>query len=74
MVGEGHRVRRIHLRFPEYNRNLLAALKNALDFLYVEWNDNAAGMLCYGSSGGLRAAEQLKSVLGELQVATVRAL
>lgn len=59
--------------FPEYNRGLPAALKNALDFLYVEWNDKAAGMVCYGSSGGLRAAEQLKSVLGELQAATVRA-
>lgn len=59
--------------FPEYNRGLPAALKNALDFLYVEWNDKAAGMVCYGSSGGLRAAEQLKSVLGELQIATVRA-
>lgn len=59
--------------FPEYNRGLPSALKNALDFLYVEWNDKAAGLVCYGSSGGLRGAEQLKSVLGELQIATVRA-
>ncbi len=29
--------------------------------------------MCYGSSGGLRAAEALKQILGELQVATVRA-
>lgn len=58
---------------PEYNRGLPSALKNALDFLYAEWNDKAAGLVVYGSSGGLRAAEQLKSVLGELQVATVRA-
>lgn len=58
---------------PEYNRGLPGALKNALDFLYTEWNNKAAGMVVYGSSGGLRAAEQLKSVLGELQVATVRA-
>ncbi len=57
---------------PEYNRGLPASLKNALDFLYAEWNNKAAGIVCYGSSGGLRAAEQLKSVLGELQVATVR--
>lgn len=58
---------------PEYNRGLPGQLKNALDFLYAEWNDKAAGIVCYGSSGGLRAAEHLKSVLGELQVATVRA-
>lgn len=59
--------------FPEYNRGLPGALKNALDFLYAEWNDKSAGIVCYGSSGGLRAAEQLKQVLGELQIATVRA-
>ncbi len=58
---------------PEYNRGLPGQLKNALDFLYAEWNDKAAGIVCYGSSGGLRAAEALKSVLGELQIATVRA-
>lgn len=58
---------------PEYNRGVPGQLKNALDFLYAEWNDKAAGIVCYGSSGGLRAAEQLKLVLGELQVATVRA-
>jgi NAD(P)H-dependent FMN reductase len=58
---------------PEYNRGLPAALKNALDFLYQEWNNKAAGLVVYGSSGGLRVAEQLKSVLGELQIATVRA-
>ncbi|MGB5952013.1 MAG: NAD(P)H-dependent oxidoreductase [Ornithinimicrobium sp.] len=58
---------------PEYNRGMPGQLKNALDFLYVEWNDKAAGLVCYGSSGGLRAAEALKQVLSELQIATVRA-
>lgn len=58
---------------PEYNRGIPGSLKNALDYLYAEWNDKAAGIVCYGSSGGLRAAEQLKTTLGELQVATVRA-
>ncbi len=57
---------------PEYNRGIPGALKNALDFLYVEWNNKAAGLVVYGSSGGLRAAEQLKLVLAELQVTTVR--
>lgn len=58
---------------PEYNRGMAAALKNAIDYLYAEWNDKAAGIICYGSSGGLRSGEQLKSTLGEVQVATVRA-
>jgi NAD(P)H-dependent FMN reductase len=58
---------------PEYNRGLPASLKNALDFLYAEWNNKAAGVVCYGSSTGLRASEHLRSVLGELQIATVRA-
>ena len=57
---------------PEYNRGMPGALKNALDFLYAEWNTKAAGLVVYGSSGGLRVAEQLKSVLGELQVVAVR--
>lgn len=58
---------------PEYNRGIPGSLKNALDYLYAEWNDKAAGIVCYGSSGGLRAAEQLKTTLSELQIATVRA-
>jgi NAD(P)H-dependent FMN reductase len=48
-------------------------LKNALDFIYAEWNNKAAGIVSYGSIGGARAAEQLRLVLVELQVASVRA-
>jgi NAD(P)H-dependent FMN reductase len=58
---------------PEYNHGIPGALKNALDFLYAEWNNKAAGFVSYGGSGGLRAVEHLRGVLGELQVATVRA-
>lgn len=57
---------------PEYNHGASGALKNALDFLYPEWNDKAAGFVAYGSAGGVRAVEQLRLVLAELQVATVR--
>lgn len=57
---------------PEYNHGTSAALKNALDFLYAEWNDKAAGFVAYGSAGGTRAVEQLRLTLAELQVATVR--
>ncbi len=57
---------------PEYNHSMTAALKNALDMAYDEWNDKAAGLISYGSSYGARAAEQARLVLAELQVATVR--
>lgn len=57
---------------PEYNHSFPGALKNALDFLYAEWNNKAAGFVGYGPGGGIRAVEQLRLVLAELKVATVR--
>jgi NAD(P)H-dependent FMN reductase len=58
---------------PEYNHGTSAALKNAIDFLYKEWNNKAAGFVGYGSAGGVRAVEHLRLVMGELMVADVRA-
>lgn len=58
---------------PEYNHGTSGALKNAIDYLYREWNNKAAGFVGYGSAGGVRAVEQLRLVMGELQVADVRA-
>ncbi len=57
---------------PEYNHSTSAVLKNALDYLNLEWNDKAAGIVTYGTTGGHRAAEALRTVLSELQVATVQ--
>ncbi len=57
---------------PEYNHGTSGALKNALDFLYGEWNNKAAGFVSYGSAGGARAVEQLRLVTSELQIAHVR--
>ena len=57
---------------PEYNHGPSGALKNAIDFLYREWNDKVAGFVGYGSAGGTRAVEQLRLIMAELQVATVR--
>lgn len=57
----------------EYNHGISAALKNAIDFLYKEWNNKAAGFVGYGSLGAARSVEQLRMVMAELQVATVRA-
>jgi len=58
---------------PEYNHGIPAALKNAIDFLFAEWNNKAAGFVGYGSVGGARSVEQLRLVLAEVQIATVRA-
>jgi NAD(P)H-dependent FMN reductase len=57
---------------PEYNHSVPAALKNAIDYLYAEWHDKAAGFVSYGMHGGTRAVEHLRLTLAELRVATVR--
>ena len=57
---------------PEYNHGPSGALKNALDYLFAEWNNKAAGFVGYGSVGGTRAVEQLRLIAAELQMATVR--
>src|SRR5712675_2379564 len=57
---------------PEYNHSICGALKNAIDFLFREWNNKAAGFVSYGGAGGARAVEQLRLVLAEVQMATVR--
>jgi NAD(P)H-dependent FMN reductase len=58
---------------PEYNHGICGALKNAIDFLFAEWNNKAAGFVGYGSAGGVRAVENLRLVMAEVQIATVRA-
>src|SRR5229473_4939363 len=58
---------------PEYNHATSGALKNAIDFLYAEWVDKAAGFIGYGGAYGIRAVENLRLVMGELQVADVKA-
>jgi NAD(P)H-dependent FMN reductase len=54
------------------NHGISGALKNAIDFFFAEWNNKAAGFVTYGSVGGARAVEQLRLVLAEVQIATVR--
>jgi NAD(P)H-dependent FMN reductase len=57
---------------PEYNHSTSGALKNAIDFLYGEWNNKAVGFVSYGSVGGTRAVEHLRLIAAELQMADVR--
>src|ERR1700733_10693109 len=56
----------------EYNHSTSGVLKNAIDYLYAEWNNKAMGVVSYGAVGGARAAEHLRLVAGELQMADVR--
>ena len=55
---------------PEYNHSVPAALKNAVDFLYAEWNNKAIGFVSYGSAGGTRAVEAWRLVAAELRTLT----
>jgi NAD(P)H-dependent FMN reductase len=57
---------------PEYNHSTSGVLKNAIDFLFWEWNDKAAAFVSYGVDGGTRAVEHLRLVAGELKMADVR--
>ncbi|SIN84824.1 NAD(P)H-dependent FMN reductase [Carnobacterium alterfunditum] len=57
---------------PEYNHAVGGALKNALDFLKAEVANKTASLVGYGSLGGARAHENMRVILGELSVASVR--
>ena len=56
----------------EYNRSLTGSLKNALDQAYVEWNRKPFTAIAYGSVGGTRALEHLRTVGIELQMVSTR--
>ena len=57
---------------PEYNYGPSAVLKNALDWVYPEWNRKAAAFVSYGSAMGARGIQQLRLTAIELQLAPVR--
>jgi NAD(P)H-dependent FMN reductase len=57
---------------PEYNHGYTAVLKNALDYVYQEWNNKPIGFITYGSAMGARSVEQLREVAVELQMAPIR--
>jgi NAD(P)H-dependent FMN reductase len=57
---------------PEYNYGTSAVLKNAIDWVYPEWNRKAACFVSYGSVGGARSVQQLRETAIELQLAPIR--
>jgi NAD(P)H-dependent FMN reductase len=57
---------------PEYNYGPAAVLKNAIDWVYPEWNRKAACFVSYGSMAGTRTVQQLRETVIELQFAPVR--
>jgi len=57
---------------PEYNHSTSGVLKNAIDYLFAEWNNKAMGVVSYGVVGGASAAEHLRLIGGELKMADVR--
>ncbi|WP_280218759.1 NADPH-dependent FMN reductase [Nocardia neocaledoniensis] len=57
----------------EYNHGYPASLKTALDSAKHEWRAKPIGFVSYGGlSGGLRAVEQLRQVVAELHMVSVR--
>lgn len=58
---------------PEYNHSYSPVLKNAIDYLFKEWNYKPVGFVSYGSlAGGSRAVEHLRGVAAELKMYDLR--
>jgi NAD(P)H-dependent FMN reductase len=56
----------------EYNHGYSAGLKNVLDHYFAEFEHKPVGFVGYGNAGGSRAIEQLRQVVVELNMVSVR--
>lgn len=57
---------------PEYNYGPSAVLKNAIDWVYPEWNRKAAAFVSYGSAMRARGIQQVRETMIEVRIAPVR--
>lgn len=58
---------------PEYNFGFSAPLKNALDYLYLEWQYKPVAFVSYGGiAGGTRAVQMIKQVVTTLKMMPVK--
>ena len=57
---------------PEYNYGPPAVLKNAIDWVYPEWNRKPVSFVSYGSAMGARGVQQLRLTAVEVQLAPIR--
>lgn len=48
---------------PEYNHGVSPALKNAIDFLYREWQDKPVAFVGYGGSGARDSIRKLRETV-----------
>jgi NAD(P)H-dependent FMN reductase len=56
----------------EYNHGYPASLKNAMDYVFPEFNKKPMTFVGYGNAGGARAIEQLRLVCVEFEMAPLR--
>jgi NAD(P)H-dependent FMN reductase len=56
----------------EYNHGPTAVLKNAFDSAFFEWQRKPVGFIGHGGAGGVRAIEQMRGIVIELQMAPIK--
>ncbi len=56
----------------EYNHGYPAVLKNAFDYVGKEWHKKPVAFVGYGTVGAARAVDQLRPVVAEQQMVSIR--
>ena len=56
---------------PQYNRSFPAPIKNAIDYLFAEWDAKPIALVGYGWSGASDATADLPQVLGHVKADVV---